>query len=238
MNSNYDPVAGEYYDIERHPTSNDFSMASRLLIHDYIRNFPPKGIVCEVGAGFSENIRELALVPSIDNILVTDISERMLSYSRERFKEIAEFLVCDAKNIPVSDKSIDLLISSLGDPYNTPEFWREADRVLTRNGEIFFTTPSWDWAKTFRSQVEGEKPNKALFINKAEEHIYLDSYILDVTRQTSMIEKFDFRVRRVEYFKLSQFGENDTISPKLSGYLTPDTPIVTSYCVVRKGVTR
>jgi len=107
----------------------------------------------------------------------------MLSHSIEHFG--AEFLVCDAAQLPYEDGSISLILSSLGDPYNLPSFWNEVRRVLANDGVCYFTSPSYEWAKRFRKD-DFHQGAEFLVNNRL---LRLPSYIYPQRQQASVLSE-------------------------------------------------
>src|SRR5258706_9250101 len=157
-------LSKEYYNSETHPTCHNFREASAKYIKKSLSEIDLAGDLVEVGAGssvlaelLSDSEREL------QNVLLTDISLGMLKHS-VRFKKMgAALLVADATKLPLKSKSLSGIIASLGDPYNTDEFWREVARSLRPDGVCIFTTPAFEWSNAYRRSVEVEREDFAYF---------------------------------------------------------------------------
>src|SRR5579871_2229126 len=180
----YDDLAPEYYDSGRHPTSANFREASRKLLFPWFRELiPPNACILEVGAGCSIVSEWLAEVKwPVARFIASDLSLKMLSYSGMPGSPVAS-VVCDAQQLPFTANSFDYLVSSLGDPYNTPLFWKEAARVLRIGAYSFFTTPSFEWAQQFR---DGDSHAEFLVSGG---HILVPSYIKSLESQRILIEE-------------------------------------------------
>src|SRR5258708_2843943 len=80
----YELVALEYYDPHKHPTCANFREASAGILRDWLAQLFPNGPgrACEVGAGRSilAELLDRQRVP-LDDLLITDSSPSMLSYS-------------------------------------------------------------------------------------------------------------------------------------------------------------
>jgi hypothetical protein len=76
----------------------------------------------------------------------------MLSYSAQWESSGVRFRLADAISTGLEAESVDVLIASLGDPYNTSDFWSEVARVLHPSGVCHFTTPASEWAFAFRDE--------------------------------------------------------------------------------------
>jgi len=148
----YSDVATEYYDTTRHPTCANFREASTAILRKWLTNFlQPENIVVETGAGssiVSEIIDEFGTQVFL---ALCDKSPAMLNQSANRSANIR--IIADVEKLPIRQASADLIVASLGDPYNTPLFWRECRRILRPDGQVFFTTPSFEWAHTFRGET-------------------------------------------------------------------------------------
>jgi SAM-dependent methyltransferase len=187
----YAAVASEYYDAARHPTCANFREASSLYIRPRLfRVFEPASLVCEVGTGKSlvaELYEGSDLHPR--QLILTDIAADMLEHSRHWAKADVTLCVSDARTLPFGDNQFELLVSSLGDPYNDRTFWSETARVLKRGGHCFFTTPAYDWATTFRSHGDVGDFTVAEFETRSGRSVRVPSLILHPHKQIEMIEQ-------------------------------------------------
>ena len=232
MNGEYAKIAHEYYDAELHPTCSNFSVADSLLLEAFWEHIVQARSICEVGAGRS-GLLEFA-GKALGSILVTDKSGEMLEHSRNAFGENNYYVVSDAIHLPVLSASVDLVVSLLGDPYNVPDFWREASRIIRPGGRLLFTTPSWEWANAFREGNERESGDSALFILANGDEVYVPSHILSKSRQIELAESFDFFLimnHDVSHEQISLVSEN--LSRKIEGYLDRNVPVVTGYIFER-----
>lgn len=234
MNSNYDLIAEEYYDQEQHPTCADFGVASRSLLHHFLNRVQKNNRALEFGAGRSELAYFAAGALAPDNLIISDASLKMLKHSISIYQEKARFIICNANALPIDSESCDITVSSLGDPYNIDSFWMETFRVLRWNGRGIFTTPSWEWAEKFRLTADQEKRGNALFFNKNNEKIYLNSNILNHRDQIKLIEKSGLTVDKILHFSLNDLQSmKKNASFKLSRFLSAGDPIVTAYHVIK-----
>jgi|SRR5580692_2003756 SAM-dependent methyltransferase len=180
----YTDLASEYYDAARHPTCANFREASYHLLDQWLASFVrPDTKVLEVGAGasivadwLSESQRTVA------RFFATDSSPDMLAYSRAPIAT-TYYVVCDARQLSFISGGFDIVVSSLGDPYNTPSFWEEAARVLRVGGHVLFTAPSFDWALKFRGATD-----TAEFVTSDGSEILVPSYVVPDHVQSQMIE--------------------------------------------------
>jgi SAM-dependent methyltransferase len=128
--------------------------------------------------------------------------------------------------MPFPDASVSLLCSSLGDPFNTDQFWAEAARVLRPTGHLIYTTPSWEWAEGFRRRQQ-EPPDAAEFLLRDGRRVLMPSLVYPERDQIALIESCGLIVADV-YHVLRNALRDHLVSAKLErGRLR--TPIVTGY---------
>ena len=223
----YECVAHEYYDPSKHPTCFNLREASLIAIKRALGKLTHKSqVVLEVGAGKSVFLEdEIRNFHAPRELLLLDKSDRMLAYSKELGNASAKFLHADVTGIPLPRCSVDLIVSSLGDPYNCLPAWLEFGRVLRPEGKVIFTTPAYQWASLFRSQVAAERENAAYFISNGHE-IYLPSFILEDSLQIKLMQEAGFSTVYHEAVKAS------ALSGPLSSKLTfnqGDLDVVTCF---------
>src|SRR5882762_6235910 len=148
----YDCVAAEYYDTERHPTCSNFGELSERFIAS---RFPHKAdswtTILEVGAGRSMVAPLMTGVGlQLDRLTLLDCSSVMLAYSQPWACSGAKLVVADAQSTGLARSSFNLIVASLGDPYNRLPFWQEVSRLLRSGGICLFTSPAFEWASRFR----------------------------------------------------------------------------------------
>lgn len=182
----YSSVASEYYDAEFHPTCRNFRDASRLFLREALLNLPREGWAVEVGAGASLT-GELG-PGTFEKLILLDNSEAMLSYSR-RFQSFADLVIGNALALPFSDRSISLIVASLADPFNASRFWNEVHRTLKVGAHCIFTSPSHEWASSFRQKSTSEHEGAALFQLRSGKHVYLPSLVQPEDSQFEMIRR-------------------------------------------------
>lgn len=216
----YTDLAFEYYDTMRHPTCANFREASYGLLAQWLRSFARSETkVLEVGAGASVVADWLSKGGSEPaRFVATDLSPDMLAYSRGSIASI-DYVVCDAQQLPFISGSFDMVVSSLGDPYNTLAFWREAARVLRGGGHVLFTSPSFEWAFKFRGEVD-----TAEFVTSDRGEILVPSYVMPDDEQSRMIEANGFmlvEIKTVEDSALRTTPRSPRLRPGgiVSGYL-------------------
>jgi hypothetical protein len=189
--NSYSRVASEYYDAELHPTCRNFRDASRFFLRAALLNLPRKGWAVEIGAGDSL-AGELGQT-TFEKLVLLDSSEEMLSYSK-KFQDFASLVIGNALALPFSDSSISLIVASLADPFNVCEFWNEVYRTLKVGAHCIFTSPSHEWASSFRQNSTGEHEGAALFQLANGEHVYLPSLVQPQDSQIEMIRQAGLRL--------------------------------------------
>jgi ubiquinone/menaquinone biosynthesis C-methylase UbiE len=213
FSSNYEDVASEYYDHDRHPTCKNYTEASRAFV---ARHIPPNlsGTFVDVGAGRSILCELLSSSGrDLGTSILVDSSASMLAYSDHYALRGAKLVVADASAIPLKRGISALIIASLGDPYNTRAFWREVARCLSPNGCCIFTTPSHEWTTSFRQLAPKEREASAHFELRDGRSLYLPSGVLPVRKQIELIEASGLCVDHVEAISAAELSV--PISPKL-----------------------
>ncbi|WP_414645883.1 class I SAM-dependent methyltransferase [Bradyrhizobium sp. 26S5] len=220
----YSSVAAEYYDAERHPTCRNFRDASRSLLRDALCIIPRSGSALEVGAGRAL-LGELA-PKGFDRLILLDKSEEMISYSRG-FNQIADLVVGDALSLPFEGNTFSLIVASLADPFNGPRFWNEVRRTLKLGAYCVFTTPSYEWASSFRMRSAYEQQGAAFFQTREGERIYLPSFVEPEASQRKMIESAGLHLLQITSIGTAAIPEPH--SPKIRGCES----VVSGYIVQR-----
>jgi len=156
--SGYSDIAEEYYDGALHPTCASLrELSERFLVPRIVALSKTYRKLVEVGVGRS--ILAPAWIDSgghADSLVLIDSSPKMLAYSAEWHSSGARLALGDASSLPVKHVSVDVLVASLGDPYNCLSFWQETARVVRPGGRVLFTTPSYEWSACFRKpEVRG-----------------------------------------------------------------------------------
>ena len=231
----YETLASEYYDHIRHPTCADFRYASLHLIAGYLSlsNLGPSPRVLEVGAGRSVFVDLSAKFPHLlGKLVVTDQSRGMIGHTMLGSSDID--LVCaNAERLPFRDGEFDLMIASLGDPYNTEAFWREVGRVLTIGGRCIFTTPAASWSERFRSEEQSGAKDIAVFETREGATVGVPSFVLSPVDQMAFVENLGLTTTDVWTFTRDMFPQGAPLSPKIAGFTLDATPVVTQF-VTRK----
>src|ERR1700687_4370220 len=158
-------------------------------------------------------------------LALVDGSAQMLEYSSRWAGPGVQLLLGASDGLPLPNDSVHLLTASLGDPFNTPQFWSEASRVLVRDGRALFTTPAFSWAHAFRANSSIEASEFELGDGSI---VDLPSFIYAESDQVALIEAAGFRVDVIQHVARSEL--QGMISPKLL-VGTGDLPVVSAYSV-------
>lgn len=199
--SNYEAIASEYYDERRHPTCANFFELSKQFIEPRLLARPSLGAgILEVGAGKSVVALSLAHYrKSISDVTLLDQSAGMLRHSQCWSKKVRAIVVGDACNSGLPDSSFDLVVSSLGDPYNSELFWAEAYRLLVSGGVCLYTTPAWEWASRFRVETN---PSAAEFSLSSGAKVYVRSNVPQTEVQRDTMRAAGFRIEEEVAYSL------------------------------------
>jgi ubiquinone/menaquinone biosynthesis C-methylase UbiE len=225
--SAFDVLASEYYDSDLHPTCSNFRTGSMLLLSRWIVD--GRQDLCDVGCGNSvlaEIVGNHSWQPA--SLLLTDSSAAMLEHSRGCERLGAKLMIAQADELPFPDCSIDLLVASLGDPYNEASFWREARRVLRKDGCVVYSTPSPEWASSFRGGLGRAESNRAEFVLADGRKTWIPSIIYPEPVQRQMIESAGLNVEDVKGVSIQELT-GVRLSPKLSVLHSPSSPVVSGY---------
>ena len=198
-------VSSEYYDSFRHPTSANFLEGSKAILKKWFNSVPSESEwFCEVGTGHSilANFAAEQGLP-MNKLVLLDLSVGMLAYSAKSIRSGAHGVVADVRRLPLTSSSLDLVLASLGDPYNCDVFWTEVHRVLKPGGLALFTTPSYEWASAFRGS-DTQASKKAEFELVDHSRVLLTSVIYPPRRQVQLIRGSGLIVDHVRHVKISE----------------------------------
>lgn len=229
----YATVASEYYDVALHPTCAAFSSASFRLLQDYFSKRALGGaVICDIGAGESQVAKLLgSRLTELDVFWLVDASQEMLSCSDKFDYPNIQRRIEAAENLHLLDIRFDFIVASLGDPYNSGAFWHSVERSLRPNGVCLFTTPSYEWASSFRRADRNEIADKALFVLADGSRHYVPSYIYSPSGQCQLLQTNSLEICSTKNATIKCLG---SVPPKLS-HLNTSTPVVTLYEVSRSG---
>lgn len=234
----YEELAQEYYDPFRHPTCANFRQASALLFSRCSSHLPfDLGWSCEIGPGRSLLAEFRALGKfSARELLLIDSSRSMLEHSKIYSSPQQIGIIGEATALPLKDDSVEFVASFLGDPYNVPEFWHEVYRVLKTGGKLVFTTPSYDWASTFRAGLSLEEQASAEFLLSSGRKVLVPSFILPEKKQRELIASANFHILDFAGVQVSDLGD-EPLSPKLMVKGSKELVVVTGYLCEKHGAT-
>jgi hypothetical protein len=229
----YAAVASEYYDVALHPTCAAFNSASFKLLQDYFFGRALGGaVICDIGAGKSQVARLLgSRLTQLDSFWLVDASQEMLSWSDKLNDPNIRRRIEAAENIHLLDIRFDFIVASLGDPYNCGAFWHSVERSLRTDGVCLFTTPSYEWASSFRRADRNEVTDKALFVLADGSRHYVPSYIYSPSKQCELLRVNSLEIFSIRNATIECLG---SVPPKLS-HLDTRTPVVTLYEISRSG---
>ena len=230
--STYDDIAAEYYDDVRHPTcANFFELSAAFLVPRIKKYAPVARAILEVGTGRS------IVAPTVganklplSHVTLLDQSPRMLEHSRNWERYGATMLVADATNTGLPPSSFELIVSSLGDPYNDANFWQEVSRLLDSGGVCLFTTPAWEWSQGFRSEPHRSVAEFVL-ADGAKAHVH--SNIPSVATQSEMIGDAGLRLEEVQEHDARQLSGRLSSKLLIEGQISA-LPVVRGFVVKKK----
>lgn len=122
--------------------------------------FHAKGTVLEVGAGTGRNVGYYP-AKTVDRVLMTDVSDRMLAQAKEKLKSVSSDLpkyACveaDSESLNFPDDYFDTVVDTFGlcsydDPVKTLQ---EMNRVCKPDGKILLLehgrSKTWDWVTQY-----------------------------------------------------------------------------------------
>jgi malonyl-CoA O-methyltransferase len=128
--STYDAVAGLQRDV------------GEQLMGALPKRLPEGARILDVGSGTGFFTRQLAARFSDQDIVGLDIAEGMLVHAAVHSAGAIAWLCGDAEQLPLADKSVDLIFSSLAIQWcnQLPRLMRELQRVLKPGGQVFIAT--------------------------------------------------------------------------------------------------
>jgi SAM-dependent methyltransferase len=222
--TNYDAIAAEYYNDTFHPTCRDLRKLSEVLLNPFLADLDiSAGTLLEVGTGRSVLAPVAKRQKVLPRTVLLDSSPAMLSYSRDWEADGARLIVAPAEATGLPDRSISVVVASLGDPYNHTLFWEEMQRVLMPEGHVLFTSPAFEWSTAFRAEGADDV---AEFLRSDGASLSMPSYVYDKEHQTQVIEQAGLKC--VGYWTAGTEYLGDTIAPKLQ-VISPSLPAVTFF---------
>lgn len=231
--ADYDALAAEYYDAARHPTCANFREASKAILRTWLSTSRSNLVYCDLGVG--KSLLAEILQPSVkrlNKMYLVDDSSAMLSYSSQWAERGAHLILADVSRfVPLETGSVDVAVASLGDPYNVGGFWAEVRRVVRPGGRIFYTTPSYQWATSFRSNTDGGH-HAAEFALSSGTSVSVPSYIYECAEQTELVERYGLVLDEIASVATSALTETP-VSPKLLIPNASGAGVVTGYALTR-----
>lgn len=227
----YASVASEYYDVALHPTCAAFNSASFRLLQDYFSNRAlGSAVICDIGAGESQVAKLLGgRLTELNAFWLIDASQEMLSCSDKFNHPNIQRRIEAAENLHLLDIRFDFIVASLGDPYNSVAFWHSMERSLKTDGVCLFTTPSYEWASSFRRADRNEIADNALFVLADGSRHYVPSHIYSPSEQCQLLRTNSLEICSTKNATIECL---ESIPPKLS-HLNTSTPIVMLYEISR-----
>lgn len=225
----YEILASEYYDTTQHPTCANFRHASYILLERWLRRaIDSKGEICEVGPGKSLVLKILTQQGyKFKSIYLIDSSPSMLAYSNHGSNINTKLILGEAEVLPIPSYSIAVVVSSLGDPYNSIRFWRETYRILKEGGLALFTSPSYEWAAAYRGESNNAFTSAEFELSNGH-HVRVPSLIHTVDEQTRLIESNGLIVEEVTHIPVSALDDG-LLSPKLRVLQGAESSVVTGF---------
>jgi ubiquinone/menaquinone biosynthesis C-methylase UbiE len=222
----YEELATDYYKPGIHFCQKNFRMASELLLKDILENhlILPNGEMLEVGAGDSllADYLQKYSPRRMSDLLITDISAGMLIHSKKYLQYGARIHLSPAEDLPVDNHSIDFLLASLGDCYNNSQFWQEASRVITANGYILITLPSFAWVSCFRHM----QPRSEFVINQKKYTV--PSFVYDQENQQQLLSTYGLTIKQLFQIRKQDLTK---IQGKTLNCLIDDQAVVDGYLI-------
>ena len=187
-------AAVDYYDDACHPRTAILRVLSANLLRSWLAQatLDSEAPLLDVGSG-----RSLGIDVTAARIVAVDWSAEMLSPIDRSGRVI--YLLGDAEQLPVASGTINVVVASLGGPFNTAAFWSESRRVLRPGGAAAMTTPSYHWAIADRTPSIGEDDidHTAVWEGRGGNRSFT-SIVMPDDRQVEMVESVGFRLRHVD----------------------------------------
>lgn len=185
--SSYSDIASEYYDRDLHPTCAALrELSSKYIFPRISKKLISENSFLDIGAGRSilgEYFIDTGA--SLQNLTILDESQEMLLHSNEFLNIGANSILASASDTGLESRSFDIIVASLGDPFNYLDFWNEISRLISLNGACLFTTPAPEWANAFR-------PSKYLhaaeFIRADGTRLFMPSPVLSLHEQSDLFD--------------------------------------------------
>jgi len=231
MKNRYRLLSDEYYDRKLHPTCHNFREISATWLKHQISALSISGNCLEIGAGKSilASLRRDGLF-SPKSLDVSDENSDMLEHSREYEGQIDSQFLFDvfSQSDELISRHYDLVVSSLGDPYNGPTLFRHVSKALKPGGVFLYTTPSLEWSREYRKANQDNMLEYARFTKSDGSIIDVPSIILTQDEQVDIAKDHLLMVKQISNIYTTGISV-DNLSPKLNFARRLVTPVITSY---------
>lgn len=171
----YDLIASEFNDEKRITTANFHEASEKFFIKEFLK-FNGSERILEVGSGNGW----LAKLLDYDFQSI-DISDKMCCKNLKR--------TASASLIPCASNSCDIVFASLCDPFFYPVSIAEMIRILTPNGKLIMSLPSYEWARINRN---GDM--KTTFVNSRGDSASVYSFIFNKEQISLLGERIGFGI--------------------------------------------
>lgn len=185
----YDLLAREYYERQKHPTCANFAALHAVALDMIGSRVRPGERYLEVGCGMGQ----LDLVASPYDVVLTDVSEGMLSLARRR---TGGLVVCRKMNAFEPDFpacTFAGVACFLADPYNHELFYRAIRNVLKTSGFLLVTVPNHVWASALRRRLNIPL-EQTIFIVHGQHTLAVPSITRPVKEQLSLLSRSGYDV--------------------------------------------
>jgi SAM-dependent methyltransferase len=173
----WDSMAAEYDDAIAHPRTAALRAASVSAISAWAgrvnRSFSR---ALDVGCGTRSVFADAAVA---QRVTALDVSFNMLR------RVASDPRLCATANaLPVRTRSVDVVVASLGAPFNVEAFWRESARVIRHDGVVIYTGPGFEWSLRERSPSSAHEAQTVV----AGKTRTFETIVLPPLAQTALIE--------------------------------------------------
>jgi SAM-dependent methyltransferase len=185
----------DYYAPGIHPTSRYFDRLIDQYQGEHALDIKPKSRWLEVGAGRGR----LTSYRKDDewHRVYLDVSRRMIRFVND---SAGDRVLGSAFRCPFRDATFNGVVSFLGDPYNTRDYFREAYRVLVDGGQFIHAVPSAMWALALRD-IMNWSPDETYLVNSSGMPIRAPSIVTSDSELRDLCEGAGFsRVAIVPLF--------------------------------------
>jgi len=131
-------------------------------------------IILDIGCGIGQSF--IALDCSDKICIGIDVDEDVIRYGIENYGSKIQFILSDAKRIPLPSNTVDLVYSRVSLPYtNIPKVIKEIRRVLRQDGRVWMTLHSKDMAiKYIKEAISSRNIKRFVYVT----YVILNGYFL------------------------------------------------------------